>query len=1366
MSVKDFIVNTICQRWDTLRPGISKAFRWLIVILSYLVIFALLDKFSKEFQIYPGVVAWYPPDGISMAFLFTFGAGFSPFVALASIISSMVIYNFSTPPILVIGWAVILAIIFGILATFLRRNNSNDKRIVHLRDLILWIIAIFFVTSFLSIISVSNLVDYGVIERSQLINAGFQWWVGEMIGLLVFTPFLLMHILPGVRRFINGEKLSFPKSILRKPTPQDIWQAVSMLVVLYLIFGVHALQEFHPFFLIAMPLIWVALSKGFAQTTIAIVLSNFGIMIAILVFKFDRSLLGEFQFLMFGIFFSVLLLGAIVTKQKTSEEELKQKEIHFKALIENAPDGILLMGVNRMAIYESPSTKRIMGYDPSQRYELNLALLTHPDDAPALTKLVDEVIQTKGRIATTQYRIKHRNGSWRWLESTFTNQLDNPNINAVIVNFHDITDQRLAEESERQSENRLQALIEHSQEEINLIDENGLLKYESPNILRPLGYPHGSLIGQSIFDVFHPDDREAAMKVLAQARKKGASLQQSRFRLKHLDGSWRWMEGTITNLLDEPAVQSIVINYRDVTDRVNSENEIAVLAKFPSESPNPMLRMSRDGILLYANEASKVILGMWNCSVGEKVPDYMTNITAIAFARKENLPVELTCEEEVYSMVVTPVFETGYVNLYGRDITKRKKAEESLKISNEVLSMLFDLSHSLAEADNLDSILDIVNRNAVESVHCSYSRIALIEDGNFVIRAAYPIRPLAEDLSIGLRIPISSMTHSQHVLESNEPVVLVRNDAEICKEEKNSLFECSAQSVCLIPLRISDSSLDSEKQVGLLMLGEIRSTERQPFTAENIRLARTIGDSAAIAIRRKLLLEQTEHRMQQLIALSEIDLAIISNTDMRFRLGVVCLQIIEQLKVDAVDIWTYDPTSQALELAANHGFRSEQFTKTRVEPLAVSEGYMGQAVTQRHTIHCRNLVVENKNPRFAKALAEEPFASYYAVPLIVNDQVKGVLELFCRDEFEGNAEWLTFLHALANQTAIAIDNSSLFMDLQQSNVELTQAYDETIQGWSRALDLRDNETEGHTLRVTELTMKLSHYFGIPEEELVHIRRGALLHDIGKMGVPDRILLKPGPLTDEEWVVMRKHTTFASDLLSPIPYLKPALDIPLYHHEKWDGSGYPCGLAGDQIPFSARLFAVIDVWDALTSDRPYRKAWTEEKAFDHIRSLSGTHFDPQIVKICLEPGVLMGYPKNNTNTEQLQWTDKYSVGVSELDQQHQKLFKMLNRLISVNRSSNLHTETITNVLKEMNQYAEVHFATEERLMDTFDYPKFEEHRISHQGFQEKTQELCTATENGMVPTTEELLEYLSYWWRHHILEEDMAYKGFFNEKGIR
>jgi cyclic di-GMP phosphodiesterase len=186
--------------------------------------------------------------------------------------------------------------------------------------------------------------------------------------------------------------------------------------------------------------------------------------------------------------------------------------------------------------------------------------------------------------------------------------------------------------------------------------------------------------------------------------------------------------------------------------------------------------------------------------------------------------------------------------------------------------------------------------------------------------------------------------------------------------------------------------------------------------------------------------------------------------------------------------------------------------------------------------------------------------------------------------------------------------------LREANAQLLSAYEATIEGWSHAMDLRDRETEGHSQRVTQLTVKMSQALGLGSDDIMHIRRGALLHDMGKIGVPDAILHKPGTLTDDEWVLMRKHPQFAFDMLYPIEYLRPALEIPLSHHEKWDGTGYPRGLKGEEIPLAARMFSVVDVWDALTSDRPYRPAWSEEEALKYIREQSDKHFDPQAVDL--------------------------------------------------------------------------------------------------------------------------------------------------------
>ncbi len=220
----------------------------------------------------------------------------------------------------------------------------------------------------------------------------------------------------------------------------------------------------------------------------------------------------------------------------------------------------------------------------------------------------------------------------------------------------------------------------------------------------------------------------------------------------------------------------------------------------------------------------------------------------------------------------------------------------------------------------------------------------------------------------------------------------------------------------------------------------------------------------------------------------------------------------------------------------------------------------------------------------------------------------------------GNACWSCLpirLELLADQAALAIDNAEMFDELRRANLKLSLAYEATIEGWSKALELRDKETEGHTLRVTELTLKLANRLGVDPALLPHIRRGSILHDIGKLAIPDAILLKPGPLSEEERALMQQHPRIAYEMLSPIEYLAPALNIPYCHHERWDGSGYPRRLKGEEIPLEARIFAVADVWDALTSDRPYRRAWSRAEALAYLRQQAGRQFEPRVVQAFLE-----------------------------------------------------------------------------------------------------------------------------------------------------
>jgi PAS domain S-box-containing protein len=375
---------------------------------------------------------------------------------------------------------------------------------------------------------------------------------------------------------------------------------------------------------------------------------------------------------------------------------------------------------------------------------------------------------------------------------------------------------------------------------------------------------------------------------------------------------------------------------------------------------------------------------------------------------------------------------------------------------------------------------------------------------------------------------------------------------------------------------------------------------------------------------RKRAEERIKRQVQRLAALRNIDMAISASLDLRVTLTIILDQVCAQLRVDASDVLLLNAPAQTLEYAAGRGFRFDAIARSRVR---VGEGHTGRAALERRAVHAGHLSNE-LDPQRAELLADEEFEAYHAVPLLAKGQVTGVLEVFHRGQLTADDEWVEFLEALAGQAAIAIDSASLFDGLQRSNADLALAYDTTLEGWSKALDLRDHETEGHSQRVTEMTVRLARAMGMSDGELVQVRRGALLHDIGKMGIPDAVLLKAGPLTDDEREVMQRHPVYAHELLSPIAFLKPALDVPYCHHEKWDGSGYPRGLKGEQIPLAARVFAVVDVWDALCSDRPYRKGWPEERVLKHLQSLAGSHFDPGVVDTFL---AMDRMPHAGTNT---------------------------------------------------------------------------------------------------------------------------------------
>jgi PAS domain S-box-containing protein len=531
------------------------------------------------------------------------------------------------------------------------------------------------------------------------------------------------------------------------------------------------------------------------------------------------------------------------------------------------------------------------------------------------------------------------------------------------------------------------------------------------------------------------------------------------------------------------------------------------------------------------------------------------------------------------------------------DIDERKKAATALAKKSEELARLYRASGSLLSDSSLS--LQELAQTIVKTIqqefgqaNCSLLFVEMGKDALTRLAIAGPYANQVREKVLTLAEPgiVASAIRTGQIV--NVPDVLSFPGYIPNWEE--------ARSELAIPLRVGESV------IGAI---DIQGTSPNAFSPDDERLVAIFAERAAIALEQARLYTETEQRLENLNSLRSVDMAMASSVNINLTLNILLEQVQKRMGVEAADILIFQPANLSFRFLAWQGYQIGQLAQN---DLHLSNDIAARVVHERNNVKIDLLGGSWGREQRIADLVRGGFASYLGVPLIAKGMVKGVMELFKKGRISLEPEQNVLLDALARQAAIAIDADQLFENLQSSNTELVMAYDETIEGWSQALDLRDKETEGHSRRVTEMTVRLAEKFSINQIDLTQIRRGALLHDIGKLGVPDAILNNPGALTESEWVIMRRHPQFAYDMLAPIAYLHSAIDIPYCHHEKWDGSGYPRGLKGNQIPLAARIFAVVDVWDALTSDRPYRKAWTQGKAREYLQEQSGSHFDPEIV----------------------------------------------------------------------------------------------------------------------------------------------------------
>jgi len=1013
-----------------------------------------------------------------------------------------------------------------------------------------------------------------------------------------------------------------------------------------------------------------------------------------------------------------------ITEQLRVEKALSKSKVFNQTLLDTSPDIIYIYDIlEQKNIYSNTRIMDILGYTSEEVQAMGEKLLPDlmaPDDFETYqNEIFPRYLKAKdGEIIKHKYRMKHKDGRWRWLFSkeTIFARKDDGTPKEIFGLTADITEQVEVEEKANQiseklveSEDRLSKVMLAANDGTWDWDLTTNEVYFDPRYYEMAGYevdefPHRL---EEFQKRVHPDDIDYLMDEAQKhlGGEKERFIVEFRFKKKNNDWLWVMGRGIVVERDQQGIPLRFVGTHTDITERIEAENKLR-----ESETKFRLLAdytfdweywIDPKGNYIYISPSCERITG-YSAEEFKARPELFFDIVDPEYVKEIHAHYHDENNREHPSTMLefpiinqdgqkiwlahhcSPIFdEQGrYLGRRGnnRDITVRKKAEDSLmealQLNESIVSSspigisIYDSEGNCVAAN--DAAADVIGATKAQVLQQNYHQLTSWKESGIYETALLSMQENArkyitvqikttfeKDCVLDIHfspVPIGEeryllamfsditervqaegqMKLQAHALESAANAIMI-TDTEGNIQWVNSAFQTLTGYSAEEALGQNPRVLKSEKHderfyenmwaticAGEVWSGEIVNKRKDgTLYTEEMTIAPLLSEggeiSKFVAIKqditeRKETEKSARQYLERLRALRKIDDVISSSLDLDVTLHVLLDYSLVQLEVDAATVLLYEKSLQELTFFQAAGFRTKALEKTILQ---LGDGYAGKVALKREDLYIPDLQKVESSLSKAPLLVEEGFRTYYGVPLIARGSLVGVLEIFNRSSLEPNDEWVSYLHTLAGQAAIAIDNISLFNDLQRSNTNLLQAYNATIEGWAQALELRDMETEGHSRRVVKITMALAKRQGFKGQELVNIQRGALLHDIGKMGVPDSILQKTGKLSPEEWEVMKLHPVYAFEWLSSIEYLRPALDIPHYHHEKWDGSGYPHGLKGEQIPIAARIFAIVDVWDALLSDRPYRKAWSKEKTLTYIQEESGKHFDPEIVTLFLK-----------------------------------------------------------------------------------------------------------------------------------------------------
>ncbi|GAB4482549.1 MAG: hypothetical protein Kow0088_25500 [Anaerolineales bacterium] len=888
-------------------------------------------------------------------------------------------------------------------------------------------------------------------------------------------------------------------------------------------------------------------------------------------------------------------------------------ETFLRSILHAAPLGIGVV-VDRVFVQVNQHLCEMLGYQAEELIGQS-ARMIYPDEAEfeRVGKEKYAQIDLSG-VGSIETRWRRKDG--QIIDVLLSSAPVDPSDRKKGVTFTalDITARKQMEERLRLAEAQYRALVEQVPAVI-YIDRNDEIStnlYTSPQIYSLTGYTpeEFSQDAELWIRMLHPEDRDAVLAENARTSQTGEPFKMD-YRIITKDGRVLWLRD---EAVLERSEDGEPLYWRGILMDITSQKEAEIRLKLSEEkfakafltSPDSInINRLSDGLYLDINEGFTRIMGYTREDV----------------LGRTSLELNIWVDPEDRARLVAGLREKGYVNnleaLFrakdGRIHTGLMSARV-INIGGEtcILSITRDISQRKQYERELEAMVQVsaamnqaIDQNQIFAILAEQCRLLLDSEQILIII------PTADSTQGKIAYTAGAWKNiTKEAIELPEPLqqgdYLSIHPEEEENPEKRWLSELFGQSgqeqwVGCYPLKTS-----------LALIGWLCLGRQTPLSPHESRILQAVLDIATSSLQRADLYEQTTQRLNQLNTLHVIDRTINASMDLNFTANILLSQLVQHFEADAATLLKFNQVSQMFSVLATY-----QYPKQIIPPIyQLVDDPPRQAILERRIVVVENLSAYRGDRRFWERSTAQGYRGYIVIPLISKGQVKGVIELFKQRPFLLSAEWQRFLEALAEQAAIAIDNAEMFATLQHNQTQLSFAYDGVIEGFARALELRDPDVHGHSKRVMEITLRLARQFGFHDQELSHIRYGALLHDIGHLTIPESILNKPGPLTEEEWEIVRKHPEYAREILKNIPSLQPATVIPYSHHERWDGTGYPQGLKGDAIPLAARLFAVVDVWDTLLSDRPFRPAWKRQQVLEYLRAQAGKQFDPKVVSAFL------------------------------------------------------------------------------------------------------------------------------------------------------